>query len=181
MRETLTAELLSITPYDDKEARQISETLAWILSGAELFRVRKPAIPPKHLISYFVVVDGDHVLLVDHKNSGLWLPPGGHVDPGEHPRDTVVREADEELGMVAQLMQPGPAMLTVVETVGRTAGHTDVCLWYVVVGDRRISLEYCREEFDGIGWFHRSELPETRVEPDLARFVMKFFGADKAT
>lgn len=76
--------------------------------------------------------------------------------------------------------QPSLAAIA-AQTVGRTAGHTDVCLWYVVVGDRRISLEYCREEFDGIGWFHRSELPETRVEPDLARFVMKFFGADKAT
>ena len=180
IRECLTADLLSMTPYDDKEARQVSETLAWILSGAELFRVQKPAIPPKHLISYFVVVDGDHLLLVDHKNSGLWLPPGGHVDPGEHPRNTVVREAVEELGMAAEFAGPEPEMLTVVETVGRTAGHTDVCLWYAIIGDRRTSLDFCREEFNGIRWFHRNELPKTRVEPDLTRFVRKFYGADRA-
>jgi hypothetical protein len=27
--------------------------------------------PPKHLVSYFAVVDGQHLLLVDHKNAQL--------------------------------------------------------------------------------------------------------------
>ena len=80
-------------------ARDIRETLAWIVSGAEIFRIAKPDTPPKHLIAYFMVIVGDHLLLVDHKNSGLWLPPGGHVDLGEHLRDTVIREAGEELGL----------------------------------------------------------------------------------
>ena len=46
----------------------------------------KPATPPKHLVSYVVPTDpetGD-ILLVDHRNAQLWIPPGGHVDPGEH-------------------------------------------------------------------------------------------------
>jgi 8-oxo-dGTP pyrophosphatase MutT (NUDIX family) len=39
------------------------------------------------------------VLLVDHKNARLWLPTGGHVEEGEDPRATVVRELKEELGL----------------------------------------------------------------------------------
>jgi hypothetical protein len=29
------------------------------------------------------------VLLCDHRLSGLWLPTGGPVEPGEHPLGTV--------------------------------------------------------------------------------------------
>ncbi|MEE3919135.1 NUDIX domain-containing protein [Micromonospora sp. BRA006-A] len=31
----------------------------------------------------------------------MWLPSGGHVEPGEHPADTVRRELREELGVAA--------------------------------------------------------------------------------
>ena len=44
------------------------------------------------------VTDGG-VLLVNHINAGLWLPPGGHVEPDEHPAQTASREALEELGI----------------------------------------------------------------------------------
>ena len=40
-----------------------------------------PDIPPKHLIAYFMVVDGDHVLLVDHKTSGLLATAGRACRP----------------------------------------------------------------------------------------------------
>ncbi|MEV4702232.1 NUDIX domain-containing protein [Actinoplanes sp. NPDC049316] len=39
------------------------------------------------------------VLLVDHRNARLWLPPGGHVEPGEAPAVTAGRELAEELGV----------------------------------------------------------------------------------
>jgi 8-oxo-dGTP diphosphatase len=80
-------------------------------------------------VSYFAVVDEQRVLLVDHRNAQLWLPAGGHVEPHEHPRTTVVRELREELGLVAPHAIGAPVMVTSVSTVGLTAGHTDVCLW----------------------------------------------------
>jgi 8-oxo-dGTP diphosphatase len=36
------------------------------------------------------------VMLVDHAKARAWLMPGGHVDPDEDPRVTVVRELEEE-------------------------------------------------------------------------------------
>ncbi|EUD09573.1 NUDIX domain-containing protein [Providencia alcalifaciens] len=35
-------------------------------------------------------------LLHEHPKLGIWLPPGGHVDPNEGPQEAVVREVLEE-------------------------------------------------------------------------------------
>lgn len=92
------------------------------------------------MVPCFAVVDGDWVLLVDHINAGLWLPPGGHVEPGETPAQTVMRAVQEELGMTADFLTPQPVFLTVTDTVGLTAGHTDVSLWFVYMGTRTARL-----------------------------------------
>lgn len=160
-------------PFDAVERAHREETLAWIDSGAQLCRIHKPATPPKHLVSYFVLVDQDHVLLVDHKNAQLWLPTGGHVEPGEHPRDTVRRELTEELGLELTEGPDAPLMLTVSETVGITAGHTDVCLWYVLKGDRHASLNFDIDEFHSVQWFRFDEAPVSRSDPHLSRFLRK--------
>jgi 8-oxo-dGTP pyrophosphatase MutT (NUDIX family) len=94
-----------------------------------------------------VVVDPSQraVLLVDHRKAQLWLPTGGHVEPGEHPRTTVRREAAEELGVDARFLQASgarPLLLTSALTVGLTAGHTDVSLWYAIEGDVEAGLRH---------------------------------------
>ncbi|HEY6640962.1 NUDIX domain-containing protein [Povalibacter sp.] len=173
MRSTIRAEVASIEPFDALERAHREDVLAWIESDAELCRIQKPATPPKHLVSYFVLVDQDHILLVDHKNAQLWLPTGGHVEPGEHPRATVVRELREELGLELSEALEAPLMLTISETVGITSGHIDVSLWYVIDADRRIGLELDREEFHGARWFLFSEAPVARSDPHLSRFLVK--------
>jgi 8-oxo-dGTP diphosphatase len=118
-----------------------------------------------------VLIDGDYVLLVDHINAELWLPTGGHVDPDENPRETVKREAFEELGIEANFMYPSPIFLTVTETVGLTAGHTDVSLWYVLRGDRTEQLDFDGSEFREVRWFHRNHVPLDRSDPHMERFL----------
>ncbi|HEY5758633.1 MAG TPA: NUDIX domain-containing protein [Steroidobacter sp.] len=173
MRGVIRAEVSSIKPFDALERAHLDDALAWIDSGVELCRLHKPATPPKHLVSYFALVDRDHVLLVDHKKAQLWLPTGGHVEPGEHPRITVVRELSEELGLELGEAPEAPLMLTVSETVGTTAGHTDVSLWYVLKGDRRAPLQFDAEEFYSVRWFHFDEAPVSRSDPHLSRFLKK--------
>ena len=140
MRAAIRSELESINPLDALELRHRSEALAWVDSGAPLFRTAKPATPPRHLVSYFAVVDDESILLVDHKNAQLWLPPGGHVEEGEHPRDTVAREIREELGFAPTHEIAPPLMVTCTTTVGLSSGHTDVSLWYVVNAARKCVL-----------------------------------------
>jgi ADP-ribose pyrophosphatase YjhB (NUDIX family) len=53
-----------------------------------------------------VVVDGDRFLAIRRArepHAGAWELPGGFCDGFEHPRDTAVREAREELGVEVRL------------------------------------------------------------------------------
>lgn len=47
--------------------------------------------------STFIVEDGK-VLFLKHSKTGYWLQPGGHVEEGETPDETALREAREETG-----------------------------------------------------------------------------------
>lgn len=165
----------NISPYDSLEKEHIENALRWIRSGAELYRRVKPATPPKHLVSYCTIVDPEKqsVLLVDHHKSGLWLPAGGHVDPDEHPQKTAFRELEEELGVLLPLLLETPAFITVTETVGPTAGHTDVTLWYVFVADPNVKFTYDQTEFKKVEWFSMDRLPLERTDPNLSRFCRK--------
>lgn len=174
MRAHIRAELASIQALDELERQHLADALAWVDSGAPLCRTEKPATPPKHLVSYFAVVADREILLVDHRNAELWLPTGGHVEPDEHPRITVVRELKEELGISMPIEAIGPpAMVTVSQTVGRTAGHTDVSLWYPVVTARDTPVDFDTEEFLAVRWFAFANVPLHRSEPHLSRFIAK--------
>jgi 8-oxo-dGTP pyrophosphatase MutT (NUDIX family) len=165
----------SIAPIDDLEKDHLAFVLSWIDTGTELFRIHKPANPPIHLVSYFLVFDPDNssILLVDHKNAGLWLPSGGHVEKDEHPRDTVLRECTEELGIEADFIWDEPYFLTVTQTVGTVEEHTDVSFWYLLKGRSTQSLNFDREEFHGIKWFTLNEIPYERTDPHMKRCMDK--------
>jgi 8-oxo-dGTP pyrophosphatase MutT (NUDIX family) len=164
----------ALTPGDDLEARHIAETLSWLASTDDVYRRVKPATPPKHLVSYVIPTDGDAVLLVDHRNARLWLPPGGHVEPGEAPALTAARELDEELGVAGAAAKP--VFLTVTRTVGVDAGHTDVSLWFPAEVRRDEPLTVDEGEFAGVRWWSREEVAAAdpaRFDPHLGRFLTK--------
>lgn len=50
------------------------------------------------------IVNGDAVFLHLHKKTGHWLPVGGHVEPGEDPNETALREVREEAGLDIELV-----------------------------------------------------------------------------
>jgi 8-oxo-dGTP pyrophosphatase MutT (NUDIX family) len=176
--ETIYDIVSSIVPFDDLEASHREDTLAWIQRGETLFRIKKPDVPKKHLVSYFVLfdVDASKILLVDHKKAQLWLPSGGHVEVDEDPMETVKRECFEELGIRADFLYPHPLFITSTITVGLTAGHTDVSLWYVLRGDHNHPYIFDREEFNNIKWFNFTEIPYEKSDPHLQRFVHKLTG-----
>jgi 8-oxo-dGTP pyrophosphatase MutT (NUDIX family) len=180
------AELVAaVSPYDDQESRDQNNILEWVASNAPLFRVQPPATPPQHLAVYFALLDDAtrEVMLVDHIKAGCWLLPGGHVDDGEDPRVTVVREAEEELDIAARF-HPGlgsgqPFFLTVTQTRGPHS-HTDVTLWFVLAGDRAAAIEPDPGEFRGVGWFGLDEpisWDTATFDPQMHRFVAKLSAA----
>jgi hypothetical protein len=64
-------------------------------------------------------------------------------------------------------------MVTVTETVGLTAGHTDVSLWYALRGGRTKLLVFDKDEFHAVRWFHRDDIPFGRSDPHMRRFIEK--------
>jgi 8-oxo-dGTP diphosphatase len=174
----------NIVPLDQLEAEHIADTRRWLGSTDDVFRRSKPATPERHLVSYVVLLDRSNfeILLVDHVNSGLLLPPGGHVEPGEHPAATARRECREELGITVSLAGNGidPAFLTVTRTIGLDSGHTDVSLWFISESCRGVTLTIDEVEFHSARWWPLEEVAsanEAGFDPHFGRFLTKAFPA----
>jgi 8-oxo-dGTP diphosphatase len=179
IRATIAELVRGVHPFDEREAADQAGILDWVESGQQLFRTSPPATPPKHLVVYFIPVDGAErcLLLGDHRKSGLWLPPGGHVEDGEDPRQAVIREAHEELRITAGLKDDDtPFFLTVTPTRGPNS-HLDVDLWFVLnLARHQAQLTPDPREFNGVRWFdldQPSGWPAGTYDPEMERFVAK--------
>lgn len=139
-----------------------------------------PAPTRDWAVATFVVWRGG-VLLHRHAKLGLWLPCGGHVEPGELPDDAAVREVLEESGVPVRLVGAPPVAsldpraLTPPRgvQVSRIAdGHEHVDLIYLAVPEH---------DYDGtlladptLAWYGRLDLArlplsdEIRAWSDLA-------------
>lgn len=136
--------------------------------------------PPDGIVKHFTVavfvVHRGHVLLHPHPKIGLWLPPGGHIEPHELPDDAALRETVEETGLPVRLVgsagiphdAPGsPRQLLRPEGIqveDITPGHQHIDLIYFAVpldeGAPDGSVD--REAVDGSGdqaAVHGSGLP----------------------
>lgn len=175
IRKEILKTISSIFPFDDIEKEHLDYVKNWIESGTEIFRIEKPDKPNIHLVSYFIVIDPctNEFLLVDHKKAGLWLPAGGHVELNEHPKETVRREVKEELGIEAHFLFEEPLFLSLTNTVGNVAPHTDVSLWYMLKGCKKNELQFDVNEFHQIRWFTRQDIPFRQADPHLRRFIDK--------
>jgi 8-oxo-dGTP pyrophosphatase MutT (NUDIX family) len=164
-----------VSPVDELGAEHRASALAWLASTDDVFRRIKPASPLQHLVSYVVPVAADgRILLVDHVNAGLWLPPGGHVEVDEDPALTARREIQEELGLDGAGLSRSPIFLTITRTVGHDHGHTDVSLWYVLVCTGDEELRPDAGEFHAVRWWTRDELAAAdpgRFDPHFFRFL----------
>tara|TARA_Y100000588_G_scaffold237993_1_gene251706 strand:+ start:919 stop:1374 length:456 start_codon:yes stop_codon:yes gene_type:complete len=120
------------------------------------------------------VVEGDATLLLWHNKVEAWLPPGGHIDPGELPEEAAVREVAEETGLhvelmgsrrewatVAVLVQPVCILLEDIEP-----GHQHIDLIYfarVVGGHARINPR----ESSQLRWCDHAELADPEIPEDI--------------
>lgn len=185
VRKKIMDVISSIEPCDEIEKRHIDDAVDWIKSGIEIFRVEKPANPLKHLVCYTVLCDvaNEKVLLLEHQKAELLLPSGGHMDKGELPHETAKREMQEELGLEADFIMDNykqPFFLTQFETVGKTPGHIDVDLWYILKGDSSRALntdaDDFKREFGNFKWYKFDEILSMSIEnfdPNMHRFVLK--------
>jgi 8-oxo-dGTP diphosphatase len=176
----------AIAPSDDTERAHRADVLTWLASTPDVYRTVKPATPPRHLVAYAVLTDprDGSVFLVDHRLAGLWLPAGGHVEPGEEPSVTAEREAREELGIEADFSIAGrrPVFVAVTRTRGSDP-HTDVTLWYLLAGNQGLPIALDPREFAGGRWWTRPQLESADpalLDPNMGRFLAKTRGQPRA-
>lgn len=164
-----------IQPLDAEESEHIAFVEQWIDSGAGIFRLESPTAPDPHLVSYFLLIDQGEkkLLLVKHRKANLWLPSGGHVELGEHPKETVSRELLEELGVQADFISEKPFFLTVTKTTGDKDQHTDVSFWYILRASIATQFQFDEREFHDISWFRPSEIPMDQTDPHMSRLIQK--------
>lgn len=99
----------------------------------------------RRLAAYALCLEGDRVLLVDHR-SGNWTLPGGGVEAGEDPFDAVTREVAEETGLagvVERLLGVDSRVVPAAQRAVAGGGdHQNVGVFYEVrVGGGRLRPE----------------------------------------
>lgn len=127
LREQVRRAVAEHVPGDHAERRSIEIVLT------ELERLPDPFsehADPVHVTGSAIVVGPRGVILLRHKRLGLWLQPGGHIDPGETPWDAAWRETIEETGLPLEPCRSEPELVHVdVHPGGR--GHTHLDLRYL--------------------------------------------------
>lgn len=134
---------------------------------AELDRLGRPCdetADPVHVTASAVVVGRRGTVLHRHRRLGLWLQPGGHIDPGERPEATAVRECLEETGLAATHPAGGPRLVHLDVHRG-ASGHTHLDLRFVLVGPDQDPAPPPGESPE-VGWFTWAEA-EAIADPGL--------------
>lgn len=67
-------------------------------------------LPTQFTASVYILHRGKTKLIM-HPKLKKWLPPGGHVEQGEDPSETAIREAKEETGFILELYQDDPLQI----------------------------------------------------------------------
>lgn len=87
-----------------------------------------------------------------HIKSGLWIPPGGHIDKGETPHQTAVRECQEELKAVVSAEDLHSLGATVADIVGRAYCTKHYDFWFMWQLANTQPFTYDPNEFHEAGW-----------------------------
>lgn len=133
--DELRALVAARSPVDAREAESVERFLIEI---ARLDRPCDEHADPVHVTASAIVVGPRGTVLHLHKRLGLWLQPGGHIDPKgdgwEEPWEGALREASEETGLAVAHPAGGPRFVHVDVHPG-PKGHTHLDLRYLIEAD----------------------------------------------
>ena len=113
-------------------------------------------VTPKVAIGAVVGNDDGEVLLVQRKDSGIWLYPTGWADVGYSPAEVAIKEVSEETGIDCEPVR----LLSVV--AGLRMGFTRFGMYMLLFHCRATGGELAGHplETSGVGWFGPDELPD---------------------
>ena len=127
-------------------------------------------LPRKRIAAGLLLSDGEgRVLLVEPTYKDNWEIPGGSVEAGESPYAAVVRELDEELGLV---VRPGRLLVTdwLPPTPDRTEGLMLIFDGGLLTAEQTALIRLPADELRSWAWCTGREAGERLAGP-LARRV----------
>jgi len=135
VHQRIRADVAARQPVDERESRSIEQFLEAFDALAVPFDQESD---PTHVTGSGIVIGPRGVVLLEHKHLGIWLQPGGHIDPGETPWDAALRECREETGLDVRLAGPlddlGVPELIHVDVHAGGRGHTHLDVRYLIDG-----------------------------------------------
>jgi len=115
-------------------------------------------LPDLRLCTLTYVVDSDRVLLIHRRRDphrGLWVAPGGKLEPGESPHEGAVREILEETGLRIEL----PQLRGVITEVSARPDYQ--WLLFLFRADRREASGEARASDEGeLAWCPFDRMPD---------------------
>lgn len=136
----------SVSKTTIAQFRHLKSTQAYHTKGEEALH---------HYCAFFLPYDvvARKIYLGHHKKADDWIPPGGHIEPGERPSDAAIREMKEELNIVITKKSLKPFNLSVKPINREAVGcltHYDV--WHLV--DIQVQeFAYLKSEYYDARWF----------------------------
>jgi 8-oxo-dGTP pyrophosphatase MutT (NUDIX family) len=164
--DQLRRQLEVISPVDEREESSIVATLDRLTWPGDLF---DQSSNDHHLTASAFVISERGVVLLCHRILNIWVQPGGHVDPGEGPREAAQRETLEETGLATQHVGEGHVFHVDVHPGPR--GHTHYDLRYVLVAPPLEPTPLQGESLE-VYWFDFAAA-STRAEPALKNALEK--------
>ena len=145
-----------------------------------------PELVREFTVAVFVVNRGK-VLLLLHPKLGMWLPPGGHIEPGELPDEAAVREVLEETGVHVRLVGERGLDVEYPRQLVRPAGiqlediaaghqHIDLVYFAAPIDEDCAVSEECATR-DRAGWYDSAELAALGANDEIRAWVARAVGA----
>lgn len=93
--------------------------------------------------------------------AGTWSSPGGHIDLGETPEQTAIRETMEEVGLTIERAR----LVTITNDINEPEQKHYITLWFVAEGIGSEEIQLNPRESTDYGWFALDALPSPLFVP----------------
>ena len=133
--------------------------------------------------AYLLDLEKSSTLLIFHNKLGKWLPPGGHIHPGETPVEAAIREVREEVGLEVDILKqeniwidrwnaksferPFLCLIEEIPAYGDQPAHQHLDFIYLAL-PKSGELKHNPLEVGDAKWFDSREL--SRMQPDVDIF-----------
>ena len=123
------------------------------------------------------IIHEDKLVLILHNKLGIWLPPGGHIEPNETPDQAVIREVKEEVNLDIKFLQykrlytgrnvREECALPFYTNVHSVGAHEHFGLFYLCKAKDITQLEGNLNEIGGIRFFSLESLALDFITEDI--------------